>query len=68
VAQGSLSKKEINGGNAAVPGNDEVSPGVSWPPAIAQFFGPGSWLTSKVRTSSRQVSWKTIRAGRIVTG
>src|SRR5947208_3702567 len=60
--QGSLSKKEINGGNPAVPGNNEISPGVSWrltraarypldPPAIAQFLGPGNWLISKVRVS-----------------
>src|SRR5207245_8808329 len=49
--------------NPAVPGNDEISPGVSWrltraarypldPPAIAQFLGPGNWLVSKVRVSS----------------
>jgi hypothetical protein len=27
---GQLVEKEINGGNSAVPGNDEISPGVSW--------------------------------------
>ena len=43
-------EKQINGGNPAVPGNDEVGPGVSWrvtraarypfdPSAIAQFLG-----------------------------
>jgi hypothetical protein len=45
--QGSWSKKEIHAGNPAVPGNDEVGPGVLWRftgaaryafgPAIAQF-------------------------------
>ena len=25
-----LVEKKINGGNPAVPGNDEVSPGISW--------------------------------------
>jgi hypothetical protein len=51
------------GGNPAVTGNDEISPGISWgiaraaryplnPPAIAQFFGLGNWLISKVRVSS----------------
>src|SRR5438309_11082213 len=53
----------MNGGDPAVPDNDEISPGVSWrltraarspldPPAIAQFLGPGNWLISKVRVSS----------------
>jgi hypothetical protein len=57
---GQLVEKEINGGNPAVSGNDEVSPGVSWrltrtarypldPPTIAQFLGPGDGLISKVR-------------------
>src|SRR5437773_2415079 len=52
----------MNGGNPAVPDNDEISPGVSWrltrtarspsdPPAIAQFLGPGNRLISKVRVS-----------------
>src|SRR4029077_17612860 len=62
-SSGELVEKEIKGGNPAVPGNDEISPGVSWrltraarypldPPAIAQFLGPGNWLISKVRVSS----------------
>src|SRR6267378_587475 len=53
----------MNGGNPAVAGNDEISPGVSWrltraarypldAPAIAQFLGPGNGLISKVRVSS----------------
>src|SRR5438105_1083948 len=53
----------MNGGNPAVPDNDEISPGVSWrltrtargpldPPAIAQFLGPSNRLISKVRVSS----------------
>src|ERR1700730_10566698 len=56
-------ENEINGGNPAVPCNDEISPGVSWrliraarypldPPAIAQFLGLGNWPISKVRMSS----------------
>src|SRR6266436_3822177 len=60
---GQLVEKEIKGGNPAVPGNDEISPGVSWrltraarypldPPAIAQFLGLGNWLIPKVRVSS----------------
>src|SRR6267143_1627060 len=60
---GKLVQKEIEGRNPAVPGNDEISPGVSWrltrparypldPPAIAQFLGPGNWLISEVRVSS----------------
>src|SRR5262249_33463303 len=55
--------KEIKGDNPAVPGNDEISPGVSWcitraaryplePPAIAHFLGLGDWLVSKVRVCS----------------
>src|SRR6266704_2040448 len=60
---GELVEKEIQGGNPAVPGDDEISPGVSWrltraarypldPPAIAHFLGRGNWLISKVRVSS----------------
>src|SRR2546430_12892313 len=52
----------MNGGDPAVPDNDEISPGVSGrltrtarspldPPAIAQFLGPGNRLISKVRVS-----------------
>src|SRR5712691_9634099 len=59
---GELVEKEIQGGNPAVPGNDEISPGVRWrltraaryplnPPDIAQFLGPGNGLISKVRVS-----------------
>jgi len=58
-----LVEKEIEGGNSAVPGNDEISAGVSWrfiraaryplnPSAIAHFLGLGNWLISKVRMSS----------------
>ena len=57
-----LIEKKINGCNPAVPGNDEISPSVSWrvtraarypldPPAIAYFLGLGYWLISKVRVS-----------------
>src|SRR5262249_36438498 len=60
---GKLVEKEIKGGNPAVSGNDEISPGVSWrltgaarypldPPAIAGFLGLGNWLILKVRVSS----------------
>src|SRR4029077_5909788 len=56
-------EKEINGGNPAVPGNDEIGSGVSrritrsarYPsdqPAIARFRGLGNWLIEKVRVSS----------------
>ena len=59
-SSGELVEKEIQGGNPAVLGNDEISPGVSWrlaraarypldPPAIAHFLGSGNWLISKVR-------------------
>ena len=58
-----LIEKKINGCNPAVPGNDEISPGVSWrltrsarypldPPGIAQFLGLGNWPISKVRVRS----------------
>src|SRR6266581_6472735 len=58
-----LIEKKINGCNPAVPGNDEISPSVSWrvtraaryrldPPGIAYFLGLGYWLISKVRVSS----------------
>src|SRR6266446_4127863 len=60
---GQLVEKEIKGGNPAVPGNDEIGPGVSGrltraarypldPPAIAQFLGLGNGLIAKVRVSS----------------
>src|SRR6267142_2105477 len=53
----------MNGGNPAVPDNDEIGPGVNWrltrrarypldPPAIPQFLRLGNWLISKVRVSS----------------
>src|SRR5258708_32817804 len=52
-----------DGGNPAVPGNDEISTSVCWrltraarhpldPPAIAHFLRLGYWLISKVRVSS----------------
>src|SRR5215471_5254740 len=58
-----LVKKEIDGGDPAIPGNNKISPGVSWrlpgaarhppdPPTIAQLLGVGNWLISKVRVSS----------------
>ena len=58
-----LVEKKINGGNPAVPGNDEISTSVCWrltrvarypldPPAIAHFLRLGYWLISKVRVSS----------------
>jgi hypothetical protein len=62
-----LVEKEINGGNPAVPGNDEISPGVSWrltrpalypldPPAITHFLWPCNWLIPKVRVSSPELA------------
>jgi len=56
-------KKEIKGGNPAIAGNNEVSPGVSWcltratrypsdPPAVARFLGLGHWLIPKVKVGS----------------
>src|SRR5713226_3314626 len=58
-----LVEKKIDGGNPAVPGNDEISTSVCWrltraarhpldPPAIAHFLRLGDWLISKVRVSS----------------
>src|SRR5260370_17170681 len=58
-----LVEKEINGGNPAFPGHNEVSTGVSRrlakaalhpldPPAIARFLGLGYWLIAKVRGGS----------------
>jgi hypothetical protein len=58
-----LVEKKINGGNPAVPGNDEISTSVRWrltraarypldPPAIAHFLRVGYWLISKVRVRS----------------
>ena len=57
-----LVEKKINGGNPAVPGNDEISTCVSWrltrearypadQPAIARFRGLCSWLISEFRVS-----------------
>src|SRR4029077_16070457 len=62
-SSGQLVEKEIKGGDPAVPGNDEISPGVLWrltrparypfdPAAIAQFLGFCNWLILKVRMSS----------------
>src|SRR5436190_10579135 len=61
-SSGQLIEKDIKGGNPAVPGNDEISPGVRGrltraaryppdPPAIAQFLGLGNWLISKISVS-----------------
>ena len=58
-----LVEKKINGCNPAVPGNDEISTSVSWrvtraarypsdTAAVAQFFGLGDRLISKIRVSS----------------
>src|SRR5437867_12978709 len=57
---GELVEKEIQGGNPAVPGDDEIRPGVRWrltraarypldPPAVAHFLGLGHGLIAKVR-------------------
>src|SRR5712691_8733743 len=59
---GELVEKEIKGGNPAVPGDDEISPGVSGrltraarypldPPAVAHFLGLGNGPIAKVRVS-----------------
>src|SRR5580693_455646 len=63
VRSGSFVEKQINGGNPAVLGNDEIGPGVSWcltraarypadQPAIARFRRLGNWLISEFRVSS----------------
>src|SRR6266446_7146698 len=68
---GQLVEKQIKGGNPAVPGNDEIGPGVGWrltraarypldPLTIAQFLGPNNWLISKVRVSSLDSARATI--------
>ena len=55
-------RKEVDGGDPAVPGNDEIGPGVSRrltraarhpldPPAVARFLGRANRLISKVRVS-----------------
>ena len=57
-----LVEKKIDGCNPPIPGNDEISPGVSGrftrsarypfdPPAVAQFLRLGNGLISKVRVS-----------------
>ena len=57
---GELVEKEIQGGNPAVPGDDEIRPGVRWrltraarypldPPAVAHFLGLGNRLIAQVR-------------------
>src|SRR4029077_12179928 len=62
-SSGQLVEKEIKGGDPAVPGNDEISPGVIWrltrparypfdPAAVAQFLWFCNWLILKVRVSS----------------
>src|SRR5260370_36796370 len=66
-----LVEKEINGGNPAFPGHNEVSTGVSRrlakaalhpldPPAIARFLGLGYWLIAKVRVGSPERSRDSI--------
>jgi hypothetical protein len=62
AVHGQLVEKEIKSGNPAVPGNDEISPGIGWritraarypldSPAIAQFLGLGNRPIAKVRVS-----------------
>jgi hypothetical protein len=62
-SSGKLVEKEIKGGNPAITGNDEISPGVGWrlttaplypsdPPAVACFLGLGNWLIPKVTVGS----------------
>src|SRR6266478_7901676 len=64
-------EKEIKSDNPAIPGNDEISPGVSWriartpcypsdPPAIAHFLRLGNWLISKFRMSGSNLARYTI--------
>src|SRR4029450_11180841 len=59
------------GGDPAVPGNDEISPGISWrftraarypsdPPAIPQLLWPDNLLISKVRVSRLDRAGDTI--------
>src|SRR6266853_5444705 len=66
-----LVEKKINGCNPAVPGNDEISPGVSGrltraaryplePSTVAQLLGLGNWLISKVRVSCPDRACDTI--------
>src|SRR5437879_3493040 len=66
-----LVEKKINGGNPAIPGNDEISTSVCWrlaraarypldPPAIAHFLRLGYWLISKVRVSSLDLARDSI--------
>ena len=70
-SSGELVKKKINGGNAAVPNNDEISPGVSWrltkaarypfnPSAIAQLLGRGNGLILKVRVTGPDLACDAI--------
>jgi hypothetical protein len=58
------------GGNPAMAGNDEISPGVSWrltraarypsdPPAVARFLGFGNWLIPKVDLTGRRRANRT---------
>src|SRR5712664_536389 len=62
-SSGQLVEKHIEGGNPTVPGNDEISPGVSRrlpraarypsdPSGVARFLGLSNWLISKLRVSS----------------
>src|SRR5260370_30902195 len=66
-----LVEKEINGGNPAVPGDDEISTGVGWrltrparypldSSAVAHFIRLGDGLISKVRVSSLEFTRDTI--------
>ena len=60
LAQGKLVEEEINGGNPAIPSNDEIRTGDCWglawaarypldSPTITLFLGPGNYPISKVR-------------------
>src|SRR5713101_6710031 len=60
-------EKEIKSGNPAIPGNDEITPGVSCriartpsypsdPPPIAHLPRLGNWLISKFRVGGERKS------------
>ena len=63
ACSGQLVEEEINSGNPAVPGDDEIRSGICWrfaraarhpwdTPAIARFLRLGNALIGKVRMSS----------------
>jgi hypothetical protein len=70
-SSGELVEKEINGGNLAIPGDDEIGRGVGRrltraardpfdPPAIAHSLGLGNGLIAKVRVSRPERARDTI--------